>query len=289
VDAGTPYIVLQPGQYSGGASFVGKKVTIAGNNATLNIVDSPLSLIGGSNSDIIIRNINIDENLSSGSQEAISVINFNTSNITIDNMRSNTSLLNAVFISDDDPGSTLTVGHSSFTGQSVSAPQLVIDGCVFHNFFPGSDGAIQMTNSILIMDSVHKTFGIGALFSTHLTSRIIHNTFVGGTGIDCSAGFGPVTFDSNIFYHVSAVSAPSGCQYQYNLSVPNAGLAGTGNITGDPMFKNAANDDFHLKPGSAGIDTANPADVFTGHDFDGTPRPQGARSDIGAFEYVPAP
>jgi hypothetical protein len=55
------------------------------------------------------------------------------------------------------------------------------------------------------------------------------------------------------------------------------------------MFQDAASEDFHLKLRSAAVDTANPTDLFTGHDFDGTPRPQGARSDIGAFEYVAAP
>lgn len=295
VDTGTPYIVLQPGQYSGGASFVGKKVTIAGHNATLYVVDAPLSLIGGSSSDIVIRNFNIEERLASGTNDFTSIIDFNTSNITIDNMMSNTSLLSAIVLGDNDNDhiSTLTVGHSSFTGPSLSAPQLVIDECVFRNsagFFPSSQGAIQMTNSILIADPAHKTLVIeSSSFGAILSSRIVHNTFIGGTGVDCSSGLnGPVTVDSNIFYNVPTISAPTGCNYQYNLSVPNASLTGTGNITGDPMFKDAANDDFHLKLGSAAIETADPTDLFTGHDFDGIPRPQGARSDIGAFEYVPA-
>jgi hypothetical protein len=55
------------------------------------------------------------------------------------------------------------------------------------------------------------------------------------------------------------------------------------------MFKDAASNDFHLKLRSAAIDAANPGDVFTGHDLDGVLRPQGTRSDIGAYEYLPAP
>jgi hypothetical protein len=148
-----------------------------------------------------------------------------------------------------------------------------------------ADESIQLTNSILISDSAHQTFVLGG--STN-QSHIAHNTFVGGTGIYCNPNsFAARTFDSNIFYNVPSI--PPSCQYQYNLSVLSVGLTGTGNITGDPMFKDSANDDFHLKPGSAAIDTANPGDVFTGHDFDGTQRPQGTHSDIGALEYVPSP
>lgn len=138
---------------------------------------------------------------------------------------------------------------------------------------------------------MHTTFFLPR--STIRESHIAHNTFVGGTGIDCQATASPFQiFDSNIFYNVPTISPPVACQYRYNLSIPDAGLTGVGNIgniTGDPRFKDAANGDFHLNPGSAAIDTANPGDVFTGHDLDGTPRAQGGRSDIGAFEYVPAP
>jgi hypothetical protein len=120
------------------------------------VVDAPLSLIGGSSSDIVIRNLNIEEHLTSGANDFTSIIDFNTSNITIDNMRSNTSLLIAVVVSNDDHTNTLTIGHSSFTGRSLEAPQLIIEGCVFRNSFPFSSGAIQMTNSILIADSANK-------------------------------------------------------------------------------------------------------------------------------------
>jgi hypothetical protein len=146
-----------------------------------------------------------------------------------------------------------------------------------------------MTNSILITDPTDKsTFFAPTFPTTSQTSHIAHNTFVGGSGITCSPNGSDRIFDSNIFYNVPMV-AVGGCQYQYSLSVPVTGLAGTGNITGDPMFRDAVHGDFRLKPGSAAIDVANPADVLTGHDFDGIPRPQGTHSDIGAFEYVPAP
>jgi len=64
-------------------------------------------------------------------------------------------------------------------------------------------------------------------------------------------------------------------------------LPGDNNKLGvDPMLKDPAAGDYRLKPGSPAIDAADPA-ATTAIDFEGTPRPQGARSDMGAFELVP--
>lgn len=219
------------------------------------------------------------------------------SSLTVDNMQSTTIHIYAIEVPLNSEG-TLVVGHSKFMGPALFGPKLIIDSCVFHNLALASsndplavEGSIEMTNSILIVESTNRpTLSVTSFVTTPPKSRITHNTFVGGSGIGCYAtAYATWNFDSNIFYNVPTIATAGGaCQYQYGLSVPDAGLAGTGNITGDPMFNDAANGDFHLKPGSAAIDAANPADVLTGHDFDGTPRPQGARSDIGAFEYVPA-
>jgi hypothetical protein len=303
VNTNTPYIVLRQGRYSGGADFNGKKATITGSNAIIDIVDDPLSLVTIENGSVIfIRNINMADHVVNLMAETLGAIVVDGSNLTIDNMQSNTTLIRAVGVARDvfANGSILTITNSSFSGPGVlgSGPGLIIDRCIFRNFssnpfsFPiGTDDSIQLTNSILSSDSMHQTFFLPK--STTQESHIVHNTFVGGTGIDCQATGSPLQiFDSNIFYNVPTISPPVACQYRYNLSVPDAGLTGIGNIgniTGDPMFKDAANGNFHLRPGSAALDAANPGDVFTGHDFDGTPRPQGARSDIGAFEYVPAP
>jgi predicted outer membrane repeat protein len=72
------------------------------------------------------------------------------------------------------------------------------------------------------------------------------------------------------------------------------GYSGTGNINADPLFVNAAAGDLHLKAGSPCIDagTNSGAPAF---DLDGTPRPIDGKgtgtaiTDLGAFEYKPAP
>lgn len=59
----------------------------------------------------------------------------------------------------------------------------------------------------------------------------------------------------------------------------------TGSIAKDPLFKNSVSKDFHLLSSSPCIDGVNlSVDITT--DYDSASRPQGARSDMGAFEYL---
>jgi hypothetical protein len=78
-----------------------------------------------------------------------------------------------------------------------------------------------------------------------------------------------------------------GCdQVRYNLSdsmLENKPQ----NYLGDPLFVQAADDDYHLMPGSPALDLGEP-DLANLIDYDGKPRPQGAGPDIGALE-APAP
>jgi hypothetical protein len=140
VGTGTPYIVLQPGRYSGGATFDGKKTAITGSNAIIDIVDDPLSLIEIRNGSVIsMRNIDIDDHVVNLMVETLGAITIaGASNLIIDNMRSNTIFIRVIGVTRDALSNEgmLTITNSSFSGPGVlgDGPGLIIDRCAFRNF-----------------------------------------------------------------------------------------------------------------------------------------------------------
>jgi len=76
------------------------------------------------------------------------------------------------------------------------------------------------------------------------------------------------------------------CGVDHSIVYPQtAALNGSNNQLADPMLVDPANGDFHLMPTSPAVDAADPS-ATDANDFDGTPRPQGAADDIGAYEAV---
>src|SRR5439155_14820536 len=62
--------------------------------------------------------------------------------------------------------------------------------------------------------------------------------------------------------------------FTIGYSLLENGWPGTGNLSGDPLFVNAAANDYHLQPGSPCINTGDPASP---------PDPDGSAADMGVY------
>ncbi len=122
-----------------------------------------------------------------------------------------------------------------------------------------------------------------------LTATLLHNTLVGsgsGTGVYVESGYVTLFLTNTIVTnHTWGISnttpASSTVSADHTLFWANThdGVRGTNPVDGSPAF---AADGYHLRPGSAAIDTGVDAGVTT--DIDGDPRPSGTGYDIGADE-----
>jgi hypothetical protein len=73
---------------------------------------------------------------------------------------------------------------------------------------------------------------------------------------------------------------------KYNVVFPSNAPLGATNLIADPQFVNIVTGDYHPLVTSPALDHGDPTSTLD-VDFDGTPRPQGAQRDSGAFEYKP--
>ena len=178
---------------------------------------------------------------------------------------------------------------------------------------------LALTDALLINNVAHEGGGlylatgggriVNALFAGNLsldsagaamhllptgTLQILHTT-VGApalaTGDAIRIDSGNVTIkDSIVTNHAIGLNRLGGTVTEdYNLFFGNTlnkfGIAGgTHDVSGDPKFVDAANDNYHLGTGSAAIDAGMAAGVYT--DIDGQARPFGADFDMGYDEAV---
>jgi hypothetical protein len=164
----------------------------------------------------------------------------------------------------------------------------------------GGGSVVHVTNSVFMnlpkgayLGGRFLPFGttFGSIFVSF--STVVNSTIACGDGVAVCAGGtdGGACTDNSIVMNAGNGLADTitgaGCETNYSIVFPQStSLGNPTNSVIDPLLADRASGDFHLKANSPAIDAANPTLVGT-PDFDGIARPQGAHSDIGAFEFKP--
>jgi hypothetical protein len=197
-------------------------------------------------------------------------------------------------------GGTSWEGGAGVYSLKSSLSNVLIDGNIIHHVgAPGSTEQLvhgmylpsHVTNGRVTNNVIHNVedFGLHPYDQTEASGwHFINNTIV-NTGRGILQAPNGVT-RNNIVYNTRGASYDirgAGNVLSNNVAGGTGGASrgATSGVTSgvDPMFVNAAGNDFHLKPGSPAIDKGTATNAPT-TDFDGKARPQGAGIDIGAFE-----
>ena len=192
-------------------------------------------------------------------------------------------------------------------------------GNVVHNIGPAGgsliQGIYQATSGNIENNVVDNVSGYGIhLWHDANHVNIVNNTvfnnqsggiLVGGGDFHTTSGPDDYDFVANNIVYANANSGiaewgRTGTHntYTHNLSYGNVGLPGnwhlknrnthTNDVSANPQFVNynpTGIGDYHLALGSPAVD-AGTAENAPMADLDGVSRPQGARHDIGAYEFV---
>lgn len=151
-------------------------------------------------------------------------------------------------------GVSIDAGHETFTNTVIHFCHNTLYGCGWSGARPGSSGAVHLV---------------------HLNRYTLHfrNNVIVSTGEPYISGW-------------SDKAIPPGPAHNLWFGTGPPPAWDVAAIGADPRFLDPAHDNFRLQPGSPAVDAGLDAGIRA--DFDGAPRPQGPRPDLGAYE-APAP
>jgi len=136
-----------------------------------------------------------------------------------------------------------------------------------------SSGDSNIAYNNLIWGSLHY---VGLQIDYTASNSMAYNNTIynNQSGIDIGRGSANAVIQNNLVYSNGAS----------NYANQGVGTVADHNLIGtNPLFVNAAGGDFHLQPGSPGIDAGITLDTVT-TDIAGTSRPKGGSYNIGAFQ-----
>lgn len=181
----------------------------------------------------------------------------------------------------------------------------IAEGCVFSGNNAQYGGAMSYTKAHRCIVSGNSAYLGGAgWYATASNCVFTANAASGGGGVGWYGTYGHCTFYANhaecggALYRGTAANCIfadntadyANDTYQANVSyslasgiIGNQG-DGTGVVSGDPLFVNAASGDFRLNEASPCVNAGNPDYASLDTDFGGNPRVRDGRTDMGAFE-----
>jgi len=212
---------------------------------------------------------------------------------------------------------------------SASAPTIsnnIISGNTATGSFPACQGggiySVNDSNPLILQNLIYNnTAAQGGGVCFHVVAGahgpvLINNTIIGGPGSTLGSAVYGAEFDNQVQLFNNIMTGPSGQNAVYCDTVPPIfsnndaySPSGTafggmcsdqggqnGNFSADPMFVNAAVNDFHLQSTSPAIDAgSNAAPNLTQTDFAGNPRILDGNNDcvstvdLGIYEFAPTP
>jgi hypothetical protein len=179
-------------------------------------------------------------------------------------------------------------------GAFTSANNVTIKNNIFYRnergwsiqVYPAAVSNLRIVNNTFLCANPYRNGHI--TLAAPVTNSAIENNLswqptTGFLQYDNTSGYSNVSVSNNLTYQgtVGAETAPAGMVYSANLDNTDPLLVSAPGCTvDDPSVPNA-----YLQTGSPAIDAGiTLSDVPI--DYAGTPRPQGIRFDIGAFEYI---
>ena len=166
----------------------------------------------------------------------------------------------------NDWGTRLTVTNSLFSGNRADD----FGGAIQCQW----DSGLQVESSVFIGNQARN----GGAITAHgeVWTEVVNSTFASNIAHDSGGAFaGDQQADLTVANSIVWGNRPSATGNQVTIHVTysdfQGGIAGEGNINGDPLFTNIENGDVSLQAGSPCIDAAN-GDKAPSHDKTGFPR-----------------
>jgi len=180
------------------------------------------------------------------------------------------------------------VSNNHGSGHGIEAANAagvtVLDTVIINN---GNDGIAPWSSPFTLTNAlIAENGGSGIVGDQNpLTGTLMNVTIAGNGNVGIQVSGADVRVTNSILWGNGVLdnNCSGNCTITYS-DIGTGDTTGTGNISTDPLFVNAAAGDYHLGGGSPCIDAGTPSGAPT-HDLDH--RPRDAQPDLGAFEWHP--